>query len=102
MSRGLAPFPSQWPPLGTLGNVLPILISHIIPYSSLESMYFSEIICGDVWLQSVLARKLCKGEMLACAVVYHDIASLLGDAYCRISNALRSQADGRHTKEDWV
>lgn len=49
-----------------LCNVLPMSIYNIIPCSFQESTHFSGIICGDVWLQSVLARKLCQGEVGLC------------------------------------
>lgn len=89
-----------------LCNALPALVYVIVPYSSLESTYFSEItlesICEDVWLQSVLARKHHGGKVLAWAVVYHDLSPLLRGVHYRIPNAFRSQADGSHSEEEWM
>lgn len=89
-----------------LCNALPVLIYDIVPYSSLEITYFSEItlasICKDVWLHSVLVRKLHENKVLACAVPYHDLSPLLGGVHCGIPNAFRSQAEGSHSEENWV
>lgn len=84
-----------------LCNALPVLICGNVPYSSLEITYFSEITLEsnykDVWLHSVLVRKPDEGEVLACAVAYHDLSPLLGEVHCRITDARQMAATVRRT-----